>query len=79
MPKKPKGIPGFEQLLRPFAAAKWIHCWADGPSDKDGMRTTCMLPDGHKGPHEWTRYDKLVVHYGDTKKVTAKSKRGSDG
>jgi hypothetical protein len=38
-----------------------LHCWADGPPAKDGMSQTCMLEDGHKGPHEWTPDDEVVV------------------
>lgn len=37
------------------------HCWADGPDDEDDMGTTCLLPEGHLGPHEWTREDEIVI------------------
>lgn len=35
------------------------HCWKCGPAADDGCTTTCMLPDGHKGPHKWTRDDRI--------------------
>jgi hypothetical protein len=36
-------------------AERIVHCWEDGPPEADGCSTTCMLLDGHKGPHKWTR------------------------
>ena len=38
-----------------------VHCWESGPEDNDGCSTTCMLPDNHVGPHEWTRDDEIIV------------------
>lgn len=38
------------------------HCWENGPITDDGESgTTCMLPDGHDGPHEWTRDDEIRI------------------
>jgi len=37
------------------------HCWKGGPLTKDGCSTTCVLPDQHDGPHEWTRDDQIVI------------------
>ena len=42
-----------------------VHCWVDGPDDTDGMSQTCMLPDGHQGPHEWTRDSDILVTFPD--------------
>lgn len=37
------------------------HCWQDGPKTSDDRGTTCLLPDGHAGPHEFTRDDEITV------------------
>lgn len=42
------------------------HCWASGPCTDDGMTTTCLLPDGHKGPHSWIRDDHINVNFEGT-------------
>ena len=42
------------------------HCWEDGPRVGIWPRdcgTSCMLMDGHEGPHEWTRDDQIVVRF----------------
>ena len=39
------------------------HCWEDGPETEDGCSTTCMLLEGHQGPHEWTRDDKIMITF----------------
>jgi hypothetical protein len=39
------------------------HCWQGGPETDDGMSTTCMLWDGHEGPHEWTRDDRIGIKF----------------
>lgn len=40
-----------------------IRCWEDGPVTQDGCSTTCMLPDGHDGPHEWSRDDEITIRF----------------
>ncbi len=40
-----------------------VHCWEDGPQTDDGCSTTCMLLDGHDGPHEWSRDDGIVLSF----------------
>ncbi len=40
-----------------------VHCWADGPPTDDGCPTTCMLWDGHEGPHEWSRDDEVTIQF----------------
>ena len=40
-----------------------VHCWEGGSDDEDGMSQTCMLPDGHAGPHEWSRDDQVLVAF----------------
>jgi len=40
-----------------------VHCWEDGPRTDDDCGTTCMLLDGHDGPHEWTRDDEIVIQF----------------
>jgi hypothetical protein len=43
-----------------------VHCWADGPhDDKNDCGTTCMLLDGHDGPHRFTRDDMIEVEFHD--------------
>lgn len=37
------------------------HCWEGGPETDDGCSTTCMLPDGHDGAHEWSRDDEYRI------------------
>jgi len=52
------------------------HCWADGPALErvvpiEGVPaefclpvgTTCMLPDGHAGPHVWTPDDRIGIEF----------------
>lgn len=39
------------------------HCWQDGPEEEDGCNTTCMLWDGHEGPHEWSRDDEIMISF----------------
>jgi hypothetical protein len=50
------------------------HCWQDYQSTlepgtdewakADGeMSKTCMLEDGHSGPHEWTDDDQITVTF----------------
>lgn len=43
------------------------HCWVSGPFADDGCPTTCMLPDMHKGPHEWTRDDNITISFASRK------------
>ena len=47
------------------------HCWEDGPTQPDGVGMTCMLPNGHRGKHEWTRDDKIKVSFGKTPGIAA--------
>lgn len=44
-----------------------VHCWADGPRTEDDCGTTCMLLDGHTGPHQWTRDDGIGVSFPELK------------
>jgi hypothetical protein len=41
------------------------HCWRPGPDTEDGRGTTCMYPDGHKGPHVFVRLDRIVLTFKD--------------
>jgi hypothetical protein len=36
-----------------------MHCWEDG----DG--STCLLPDGHDGPHEFTDDADITVTFAE--------------
>ena len=38
-----------------------VHCWEAGPDADDGCGTSCMLLDGHDGPHQWTRDDEIII------------------
>jgi hypothetical protein len=40
-----------------------VHCWEDGPCTEDGRDQTCMLLDGHEGPHEWVRDNQIMVRF----------------
>lgn len=40
-----------------------IHCWEKGPDTKDGMGTTCMLEDEHKGKHKFVRDDEVMEEF----------------
>jgi hypothetical protein len=42
--------------LHPFGYD--LHCWEDG-----GDGSTCMLPDGHPPPHEFTPDSEIVVRF----------------
>lgn len=50
-------------LLEKVEELACIHCWDDGPPAEDGCGTTCMLLDGHDGPHEWTRDDQIRASF----------------
>lgn len=43
------------------------HCWKDGPVERDGMSTSCILLDGHEGPHEWARDNEVLITFKSTK------------
>ena len=40
-----------------------LHCWQDGPTERDGCSTTCFLEAGHSEPHKWTRDDQIRVSF----------------
>ncbi len=53
-------------------------CWADGPervvktpgrgpwyTRLKTIGSTCLLPDGHPGPHHWTPDDRLVIRFSE--------------
>jgi hypothetical protein len=42
-----------------------VHCWEDGPRTEDDCGTTCMLLNGHSGPHKWTRDDQIGIKFAD--------------
>jgi hypothetical protein len=42
-----------------------VHCWEDGPRTEDDCGTTCMLLNGHSGPHKWTRDDQIGIKVAD--------------
>ena len=54
-----------ELLRRAMLAAREreVHCWEPGPEAADGCSTTCMLLDGHDGPHDWIRDDRIRVSF----------------
>ena len=44
-----------------------VHCWE---SEREWIEETyggrtCMLPEGHDGPHEWTPDDEIVLCFKD--------------
>ena len=45
-----------------------LHCWEDGPRTGEswesvGVGSTCMLADGHEGPHVFTPDDQITVSF----------------
>ncbi len=60
-----------------MAEHKRPHCWADKKAwaeetygylspehvEAESQNCTCMLLDGHDGPHEWTPNDEIVVQF----------------
>ena len=52
-----------------------VHCWKDyreyvdekskGCTTFTGPSMTCMLMDGHEGPHEWTPDSDITVEFID--------------
>jgi hypothetical protein len=41
-----------------------VHCWAVGPRNPgDDYGSTCMLEDGHQGPHEFVSDVDLTVTF----------------
>lgn len=59
----PLSAPNRPPQRRPAHMARIVHCWADGPRTTDDVGTTCMLEDGHEGPHEWTRDDQISIRF----------------
>lgn len=53
LPEVPK------QTERPAQFAQ--HCWKAGPLEPDGCLTTCMLSKDHRGRHQWTRDDTILI------------------
>lgn len=56
--------PSREQRARIEAERRWApaserHCWEDSP---DG-EATCMLPDGHPGPHKFTPDGQITLSF----------------
>ena len=37
-------------------------CW-EGAQDADGKSMTCMAERDHRGPHEWTLDDVIVIGF----------------
>lgn len=54
------------------------HCWQDGPrielevpeAGNAEVGSTCMLPDGHGGNHEFTRDDQIIVAFAPPRAAT---------
>jgi len=47
-----------------------VHCWEAGPRTGEtwesiGIGSTCLLLEGHDGPHEFTRDDRILVRFVD--------------
>lgn len=49
-----------------------VHCWEDGPRKGEnepygslGTGSSCMLPDGHDGPHEFTWDDEIIITFAE--------------
>jgi hypothetical protein len=57
-------------------AEREVHCWEPGPEADDGCSTTCMLMDGHAGPHEWTRDDEIQVRFAPDSFVSEERENG---
>lgn len=55
-----------------------VHCWEDGPETEDGCSTTCMLLQGHEGPHEWDRDDEIGISFA-APVPNGQSQSGSNG
>lgn len=42
--------------------SKGVSCWEEGPYYFDrGCGSTCLLPDGHDGDHEFTPDDEIAI------------------
>ena len=46
-----------------MSAEKLIHCWEDGGEE---IGSTCLLPDGHDGPHEFTPDSEIMVTFSES-------------
>jgi len=66
-----------------------IHCWVDGPRHYEqrederfdrGVGSTCMLLQGHRGPHKFRRDDEIYIQFTDSTKeeMTGGSSKGDD-
>ncbi len=44
-----------------------MHCWEDGPitvnDDLTETGSTCMLEDGHEGPHEFVLDSEITIKF----------------
>lgn len=43
--------------------ARVVHCWEEGPREPDLSGTTCMLEDGHDGPHDFVRDSEIMIRF----------------
>lgn len=41
-----------------FGSEEWVEAFDKGDA-------TCLLPDGHEGPHEWTPDSDIMVRFDD--------------
>lgn len=49
---------GYQEWLEETTGKPWYEL----PDVEEGTRSaTCLLPDGHKGPHEWTPDDEIII------------------
>lgn len=64
-----EGVPAQRGGAAMSDAKRMLHCRESGPED-DGCPTTCMLPDGHSGPHQWTLDDNVLIDFASTPEPT---------
>ena len=58
-------VAGAEDRVAHGEVEALVHCWEDGPRTEDDCSTTCMLPDGHPGEHEWTPDDQITIQFSE--------------
>jgi hypothetical protein len=62
----PTGTHGLTGEPRVNPPGRVLHCWEDLRNVTDNWdlpNATCMLPDGHDGPHEWTPDSDIRVQF----------------
>lgn len=55
---------GEDEHMQSTLTVDEYQAWARDPARQSVPDGTCMLPDGHDGPHKFTPDDQIVIQFG---------------